>query len=438
MSAATPLPATAPGTFPPHPHAFPPYPFPNQFPTPPAGGPAPPMQLPPLPPAAPAAAPMQHPALTPRPDAAPAAPFAGFPFPAGLASGFPGGMISGPCGICIPVEVACNPCNPCAPLAPMPLPAPEPVVPVPCPPEIRYVPGPKEVKIVERAAPPAPEDPKLRLRVEALERELAELRERQVDLQALEEEAAALRTGQLRMRVMAEELQALRGAQARTQGLEEELHRLQAAQQRTLGLEEELAMLRSKLQAQAQQRSTTNVTQTYKVKTFEMAAKLAKMDGTDDGLYNELPIEVEGEGLYIELVRAGRRVAETASASTTSSVTTSQTYKVKTFEMAAKLSKMDGTDDGLYHGRPIEVEGEGLYIELVRAGRRPVESTSSAGSQRVGSTTRHETYKVKTFDMAGRLAKLDGSDDGLYNGIPIEVEGLGLYRDLVLSGYTPN
>lgn len=31
---------------------------------------------------------------------------------------------------------------------------------------------------------------------------------------------------------------------------------------------------------------------TYKVKTFEIAAKLATMDGTDDGMYNGLPIEV--------------------------------------------------------------------------------------------------------------------------------------------------
>lgn len=35
--------------------------------------------------------------------------------------------------------------------------------------------------------------------------------------------------------------------------------------------------------------------------------------------------------------------------------TTSETYKVSSFEMAEKLSKMDGTDDGKYNGLPIEV-----------------------------------------------------------------------------------
>lgn len=50
--------------------------------------------------------------------------------------------------------------------------------------------------------------------------------------------------------------------------------------------------MRTKLSAKVEQRSTTNVHETYKVKTFELAAKLAVMDGTDDGLYNGLPIEV--------------------------------------------------------------------------------------------------------------------------------------------------
>ena len=51
------------------------------------------------------------------------------------------------------------------------------------------------------------------------------------------------------------------------------------------------------LQAQSQTRrssmtSSRAVSSTYKVKNFEMAAKLAASDGTDDGLYNGLPIEV--------------------------------------------------------------------------------------------------------------------------------------------------
>jgi hypothetical protein len=45
-------------------------------------------------------------------------------------------------------------------------------------------------------------------------------------------------------------------------------------------------------------------------------------------------------------------------------------YKVQTFEMAEKLSKMDGNDDGKYNGMPIEVAGEGFYSDLVRSGRR--------------------------------------------------------------------
>lgn len=60
-------------------------------------------------------------------------------------------------------------------------------------------------------------------------------------------------------------------------------------------LEGEIANLRSRLEAKAELHSRTNVHETYKVKTFEMAAKLATMDGTDDGMYNGLPIEVFSE-----------------------------------------------------------------------------------------------------------------------------------------------
>ncbi len=82
-----------------------------------------------------------------------------------------------------------------------------------------------------------------------------------------------------------------------------------------------------------------------------------------------------GEGLYTDLVRKGRRSTNSASQSTsrvisqgasntTSSVTGGQTYKVSNMEMAAKISKMGGADDGTYKGLPIEVQGMGLYREL--------------------------------------------------------------------------
>lgn len=33
----------------------------------------------------------------------------------------------------------------------------------------------------------------------------------------------------------------------------------------------------------------------------------------------------------------------------------------------------------------------------------------------------HSTYKVKTFELAQKLAVMDGTDDGMYQGLPIEV-----------------
>lgn len=59
-------------------------------------------------------------------------------------------------------------------------------------------------------------------------------------------------------------------------------------------------------------------------------------------------------GLYRDLVAKGYKV-QNQSGQVTSLTTSKETYKVKTFEMAEKLSKMDGTDDGLYNGLPIEV-----------------------------------------------------------------------------------
>lgn len=137
-------------------------------------------------------------------------------------------------------------------------------------------------------------------------------------------------------------------------------------------LEQELMTLRTQFQAKQEVKTSTKMTETYKVKTFEQAAKLAAMDGTDDGLYNGIPIEIEGEGLYRDLVRMGRRPKlDTSLTGRQSSVSrTSETYKVATFELAEKLAKSDGRNDGKYNGLPIEVVGEGLYSDLLRAGRR--------------------------------------------------------------------
>eukprot|EP00668_Euglena_longa_P016617 GGOE01020899.1.p1 GENE.GGOE01020899.1~~GGOE01020899.1.p1 ORF type:complete len:880 (-),score=315.27 GGOE01020899.1:165-2804(-) len=144
-------------------------------------------------------------------------------------------------------------------------------------------------------------------------------------------------------------------------------------------LELEIRNLRVQLQARVQVHSQTNVKETYKVKTFEMAAKLAVMDGTDDGMYNDLPIEVEGEGLYRDLVAKGRRplsgsAAPAATRSPTSSMglssntslgsPTQGNYLVASMEVAATLSRMNPSDDGTYKGLPIEVKGRGLYRDL--------------------------------------------------------------------------
>jgi hypothetical protein len=190
------------------------------------------------------------------------------------------------------------------------------------------------------------------------------------------------------------------------------------------------------LQAQSQTRrssmtSSRAVSSTYKVKNFEMAAKLAASDGTDDGLYNGLPIEVEGEGLYRDLVKAGRRPHSQAPPSMqtrpTSSIATSETYKVNTIETAQKLALMDGTDDGMYNGLPIEVAGQGLYRDLVRAGHT---SHASVPTISVGSVSSQTTYKVSSMKQAAKVSKLGPADDGTYKGIPIEVIGLGLYSQL--------
>lgn len=295
------------------------------------------------------------------------------------------------------------------------------------PPEIRYVQTPPEIRYIEAPAKPAEpvepvEDPKWKLQIAEFEAEILILRKGQEHMRAMEEEMAAMRARLNQMRAMEEELMALRNAL-----------------QRARGMEEEIAHLRQQLAVKSETHSRTSKTETYKVKTFEMAVKLAVMDGTDDGLYNGLPIEVEGEGLYRDLVAQGRKAkAEVSLSGHTGSMTTSkETYKVKSFEMAEKLSRMDGTDDGLYNGLPIEIVGEGLYKELVAAGRKStVTSTttttghaSTSGAVTTSSTTSQGTYKVSSYEMAEKLSKMDGTDDGLYNGLPIEVAGQGLFRE---------
>eukprot|EP00667_Euglena_gracilis_P005462 EG_transcript_5502 len=215
--------------------------------------------------------------------------------------------------------------------------------------------------------------------------------------------------------------------------------RIQSLQARIAALEAEIANLRARLTAKPELHSTTNVKETYKVKSFEIAAKLAVMDGTDDGMYNGLPIEVEGEGLYRELVAKGRRPKGDVTAFRSLTSSSTETYKVNSYEMADRLSKMDGTDDGKYNGLPIEVVGQGLFTDLRRGGGFSTATISSVGSGSGISTSAGggsvgvkggETYIVTSVDIAATLSKMSGKDDGTYKGLPIEVKGMGLYRDL--------
>ena len=68
------------------------------------------------------------------------------------------------------------------------------------------------------------------------------------------------------------------------------------------------------------------------------------------------------------------------------------------------------------HIKQLEAEIAELKMRLTKAEATATRRASLTQSQRVT-----ETYKVKTFDLAAKLAKADGSDDGLYNGLPIEV-----------------
>eukprot|EP00667_Euglena_gracilis_P010263 EG_transcript_10435 len=225
----------------------------------------------------------------------------------------------------------------------------------------------------------------------------------------------------------------LREAESRFSAAEQ---RNQAHLARIAALEAEIANLRARLMAKPELHSSTSVKETYKVKSFEIAAKLAVMDGTDDGMYNGLPIEVEGEGLYKELVARGRR-PNFGSGGGGGSFGSRQgsgpeTYKVNSYEMAERLSKMDGTDDGKYNGLPIEVVGQGLFTDLRRAAGGFSTATVVSGGGATGSVgvSGGETYIVTSIDIAATLSKMSGKDDATYKGLPIEVKGLGLYRDL--------
>lgn len=244
--------------------------------------------------------------------------------------------------------------------------------------------------------------------------------------------------------------------------LEAALQRIAQLEAHVARLELEIRNVRNRLETKVDVSSTTNVKETYKVKTFEMAAKLAKMDGTDDGLFNGLPIEVEGEGLYKELVAAGRQAKPQSQGQASSMTTTSQTYKVQSFDVAERLAKMSGSNDGKYNGLPIEVTGQGLYTDLLRSGVRSsaaaaggaggsgagaggnsykvsggaaaggssYATTSGAGAVTGGATSGGQTYIVTSMEMAATISRMGGSDDGTYKGLPIEVKGMGLYRDL--------
>jgi hypothetical protein len=309
-----------------------------------------------------------------------------------------------PCGDCQPPcpppppppPQPCMECLPCYPVAPPPTPPP---------------PAPAAATVVHFEQR---EDccPKLR----AMEREARRL-------EALLS-AAKDTEGQLRM-----ELAEMTGRAQRADQLAARLQQM----------ESEMALMRSSINERKEVHSRTDVRETYKVKTFEMAAKLAEMDGTDDGLYNGLPIEVDGQGLYRDLVASGRRPRQNVSLSgrPLSIPTVTQTYKVHTMEMADRMARADGTHSGTYNGIPIEVVGEGLYQDLTTRGRRYTPGSASGHAAAPRSTTPSitasrsalQTYKVPTLEMAARVSRM-GTDDGTYKGLPIEVEGVGLYRDI--------
>lgn len=293
-------------------------------------------------------------------------------------------------------------------------------------------------------------------------------------------------------------------------------------------LEIELRNLRSRLESKVDLKSSTHVKETYKVKTFELAAKLAIMDGTDDGMFNGLPIEVEGEGLYKELVAAGRRPNAQAMATkltsgiTSSSATTSGArvisgntsgstivsggsgYQTSSTTTGGSTSGTVGgatTTSGSGAYQTVGASGSGSVIRPASSGGivsgsagayqtsggsgyqtvggatasnsgayRTIGGTTAVGSSASGasgassyvtpsggattagsasgaayrtvggvssasgagsvSTSKGETYIAETMDIAASLSQMGANDDGTYKGLPIEVKGRGLYRDL--------
>eukprot|EP00668_Euglena_longa_P046220 GGOE01061904.1.p1 GENE.GGOE01061904.1~~GGOE01061904.1.p1 ORF type:complete len:462 (-),score=44.93 GGOE01061904.1:179-1564(-) len=356
-------------------------------------------------------------------------------------------FLDAPCVECAPPPL----CTTCAPPPPLMLPAPPvvlsaPPAQLPPPPSVVHIKddsGPKisslqaEIRRLERLLAGAKEtEAALRGEIGELQARLELLAQKELQLQACDAEVQKLREQLLESQRRIVFLEGQRDeAHKHIAFLEDRLKAADAqmAQMaaRIRQLEGEVANLRARLESKTELHSRTNIHETYKVKTFEMAAKLAVMDGTDDGMYNGLPIEVEGEGLYKDLVAKGRRPRENVSLTgrPSSQTTMTETYKVQSFEMAEKLSKMDGTDDGKYNGLPIEVAGEGLYTDLVRRGRRSSGGVTSFGAV-TGSLTGGQTYKVSNLEMAAKISKMGGADDGTYKGLPIEVQGLGLYRDI--------
>ena len=62
------------------------------------------------------------------------------------------------------------------------------------------------------------------------------------------------------------------------------------------------------------------------------------------------------------------------------------------------------------------------YIKSLEERLAEYERVSMTTKTNVGSkSSSHTTYKVKSFELAAKLAASDGTDDGLYKGLPIEV-----------------
>ena len=87
------------------------------------------------------------------------------------------------------------------------------------------------------------------------------------------------------------------------------------------------------------------------------------------------------------------------------------------------MATIDGTDDGMYQGLPIEVEGEGLYADLKAAGRTVSSKESLVTGSASAPTPSQPTSKASKIPTTG----LNG--DGMYKGLPIEVTVKALYTN---------